>query len=81
MTWKTDSKVRLSKLMNWLKLGNIKHLAEHYQCFVPTGGSRERKSLAGCQGGEEEGGVQVEPELEVKGGFQRWRGGTIRRGE
>ena len=47
---------------------------------MPTGGSRERKSLAGCQGGEEEG-VQVELELEGKGGFQRWRGGTIGEGE
>jgi len=37
---------------------------------VPTGGSRERKSLAGCQGGEEEEGVQVELELEGKGGFR-----------
>ena len=81
MTWKTDSKVRLSNLINWSKFGNIKHLAEHYQCFVPTGGSRERKSLAGCQGGEEEEGVQVELELEGKGGFQRWRGGTIGEGE
>ena len=70
MTWKTDSKVRLSNLINWSKFGNIQHLAEHYQCFVPTGGSRERKSLAGCQGGEEEEGVQVELELEGKGGFR-----------
>ena len=48
---------------------------------MPTGGSRERKSLASCQGGEEEGGVEVELELEGKGGFQRWRGGTIRGGQ
>ena len=48
---------------------------------MPTGGSRERKSLASCQGGEEEGGVEVELELEGKGGFQRGRGGTIRGGQ
>ena len=48
---------------------------------MPTGGSREGKSLAGCQGGEEEGGVQVELELEGKGGFQRWRGGIIGGGQ